>query len=210
MNSKYSFNKPKDQPSRSSQPYNKRQELIKKAINFRMVNSLNEGGRQPRMSVFVAVGTGTGKVGFGLGKAKDTASAVAKAIARASKNMIRIGMREKRTIHHAITAKFCSSRVTLLPAIQGSGMRCSNTARLFLECLGIKDISVKIWGRHPINCIKALSKALSSISSPREIALNRGVSLFRVLNRKPKNNQKSPENVQSGNANKMEVSISNE
>lgn len=165
----------------------KQPELITQAISFRMVYSLNAGGRKQRMSVFVAVGTGNGKVGFGLGKAKDTALAIAKASAKASKHMMRIGMKEKRTVYHPITAKYCASKVTILPASEGSGMKCSNNARLFFECLGMQDVSAKIRGRHPINCIKAIAKALTSISSPREIAARRGVSLFRVLNTKPKN-----------------------
>lgn len=164
----------------------KKPELIKQALHYRAVYGLNAGGRKQKMSVFVAVGNGLGKVGIGMGKAKDTSSAVAKAVAQASKGMLKVGMRDKRTVYHPITVKFCASRARIMPAPAGSGMKCSDKARLFLECLGIKDVSVKIWGRNPINCIKALSKGLSDIISPREIAARRGVSLFRVLNIKPK------------------------
>lgn len=156
--------------------------LNKRVVNLRWVYSLNAGGRKQRMSVFVVVGNGNGKVGFGIGKAKDTSSAVKKAIAEAKNSMKRIHMKYGRTVHHDINMKYCSSMVKIRSAMPGSGIKCSSSARLFIECLGMKDVVVKSHGSsNPINLIKALSKGLLSISSPHEIAGRRGVSYARVI-----------------------------
>ena len=156
--------------------------LNKRIVNLRWVYSLNAGGRKQRMSVFVVVGNSAGKVGFGIGKAKDTSSAVKKAIAEAKNSMRRVHMKYGRTVHHDITMKYCASTVKIRSAVSGSGIKCSNSARLFIECLGMKDVVVKCHGStNPINVIKALSKGMLSISSPHEIAIRRGVSHARVI-----------------------------
>jgi small subunit ribosomal protein S5 len=158
--------------------------LTKKVVSLRWVYSLNAGGRKQRMSVFVVVGNNAGKVGFGLAKAKDTSSAVKKAITTATKSIKRISMKQNRTTHHDIVSKYCASMVKIRSGAPGSGIKCSNSARLFVESLGMKDIVVKSYGsNNPINLIKALHKGLSSISSPHDIAMRRGVSYARVIGR---------------------------
>jgi len=158
------------------------EQLNKRVVNLRWVYSLNAGGRKQKMSVFVVVGNGAGKVGFGLGKAKDTSSAVKKAIADASNSMKRVHMKQGKTIHHDIATKYGASGVKIRSALTGSGLKCSNSARLFMEALGVKDIVVKAHGStNPINMIKAISKGMLEINSPHEIALRRGVSYSRVL-----------------------------
>jgi len=158
--------------------------LTKKVVSLRWVYSLNAGGRKQRMSVFVVVGNNAGKVGFGLAKAKDTSSAVKKAITAATRSIKRIPMKEGRTAYHDITSKYCASMVKIRSGAAGSGIKCSNSARLFVEALGMKDIVIKSYGsNNPINLIKALNKGLSSISSPHEIAMRRGVSYARVIGR---------------------------
>jgi len=158
--------------------------LNKRVVSLRWVYSLNAGGRKQRMSVFVVVGNGAGKVGFGIGKAKDTSSAVKKAISAARGSMRRVHMKFGKTVHHDITSKYCSSEVKIRSAAPGSGIKCSNSGRLLMECLGMKDIVVKCHGStNPINSIKALAKGLLSISSPHDMALRRGVSYKRVVGR---------------------------
>lgn len=181
----------------------KKQELIKQAISYRMVYSLNAGGRKQKMSVFVAVGNGMGKAGYGIGKTKDTSSAVARAVVKASKNMVRIPLKQRRTVYNHITCKYCSTIVRVMSVPEGSGMKCSNTARLYLECLGIKDISVKFYrSTNPINSVKALAKALTNIVPPKEIAARRGVSLFRVVS----GSKYRPDMLDKGNNVKSQIS----
>lgn len=156
--------------------------LNKRVVSLRWVYSLNAGGRKQRMSVFVVVGNGNGKVGFGIGKAKDTSSAVKKAISQARQRMTRFNMRHGRTVHHDITSKYCSSIVQIRAAAPGSGIKCSSSARLFVECLGLKDVVVKSHkSSNPINVIKALNRGMRMITSPHEVAKRRGVPYQRVL-----------------------------
>jgi len=163
---------------------NEEASLVNKVVNLRWVYSLNAGGRKQRMSVFVVVGNSAGKVGFGIGKAKDTSSAIKKAIIKARQRMVRFSMKQNRTVHHDIVSKYCSSKATIRYASPGSGIKCSNSARLFIEALGMKDLVIKSHGSsHPINLIKAISKGLSMISSPHQIAKRRGVEFNRVIGR---------------------------
>lgn len=170
-------------------PKREEDNLNKRVVSLRWVYSLNAGGRKQRMSVFVVVGNGSGKVGFGIGKAKDTSSAVRKAITQAKQRMVKFNIKHGRTIHHDINTKYCASNIKMKSANPGSGIKCSSSARLFVECLGIKDIVIKSHkSSNPINIIKALSKGLSMISSPHEIAKKRGVSYRRVLGLSPEVN----------------------
>jgi small subunit ribosomal protein S5 len=159
-------------------------DLNKRVINLRWVYSLNAGGRKQRMSAFMVVGNGAGKVGYATAKAKDTSSAVKKAIAKASKSIRKVGMKYGRTPHHDITYKYGASTVTIRSAAPGSGIKCSNSIRLYMECLGMKDVVVKSRGsRNPINVIKAIDAGLRMTSSPREIAMRRGISYAKLLDK---------------------------
>jgi small subunit ribosomal protein S5 len=172
---------------RSPQRRREDENLSKRVVSLRWVYSLNAGGRKQRMSVFVVVGNGNGRVGYGIGKAKDTSSAVKKAITQARQRMTKFHMKHGRTVHHDITTKYCSSIVQIKSALPGSGIKCSSSARLFVECLGMKDIVIKSHkSSNPINLIKALSRGLSMIRSPYEVAKRRGVTYERVLGRPAK------------------------
>ena len=162
-------------------------DLNKRVINLRWVFSLNAGGRKQRMSAFMVVGNGAGKVGYAIAKAKDTSSAVKKAISKASKSIKKVGMKYGRTPHHDITSKYGASVVTIRSAPPGSGIKCSNSIRLYMECLGMKDVVVKSRGsRNPINVIKAIDKGLRMTSSPREICMRLNISYAKLLGKESK------------------------
>lgn len=159
--------------------------ICKRVVSVRWVYSLNAGGRKQRTSVFAIAGNAKGKVGIGLGKAKNTTVAAKKAVDKASKIMKRVAAMSPKypsTIYHGVTAKHCATRVVIRPSVEGQGIKAGNPSRLLVECMGVKNIVVKVHGsNNPINVVKAILKGLNLISSPSEIANRRGVSYDRVV-----------------------------
>ncbi|WHQ47169.1 MAG: 30S ribosomal protein S5 [Candidatus Midichloria sp.] len=134
-----------------------------------------KGGRKFTFSVLSIAGDGKGKVGIGLGKAGEVADARDKAEQNAKKNMIRILLRDSRTLHHDIEMKFCSGKVKMRAAPAGTGIIAGGAIRILCEVLGIKDIVVKsIASTNPHNMVKAAVHGLENIRSLRYIAEKRG------------------------------------
>ncbi len=152
-------------------------------VNIRWVSSLNEGGRQQKISVLSVIGNKEGRAGFALGKAKDTAAALRKSIIQAKKAMVFLNMCQKRTVHHMAYGKYGSTIVLVKKCKPGSGIKCSNAIRLLLNCFGFQDLSVKCCAgsRNKINVLKAVLNAFQSISSPNQIAQKRGVHYSQVV-----------------------------
>ncbi len=153
-----------------------------KLVDVRRCTKVVKGGRRFSFSADVVVGDGKGRAGYGQGKAAEITDARAKATAAAKRNMIRVPLKDGRTIHHDIVAKFCSGKVIMRSAPAGTGIIAGGALRPFLEVLGIKDIVVKSMGSSSShNMIKAAIKALTNVRSPRFIAEKRGKSVGEII-----------------------------
>lgn len=157
-------------------------DLVQHILSIKWVASTNQGGRQRRISVLAVVGDGKGSVGFSVGKSKESVVGIHKAMAKAAKSMVRVPIRDGRTVYHDVVESYSSSTVCIRSAPQGYGVRGSNTVRLVMEAVGIKDAVVKTMGtNNPHNVFKALMKGLLSMRSLRHTSSCRDVSIKRVL-----------------------------
>ena len=157
-------------------------ELVDKLVGVQRVTKVTKGGRAFGFSAIVVVGDGNGVVGHGLGKSKDVASAIAKAIEDAKKNLVRIPIIDG-TLPHEQKGKFGGARVFIKPASNGTGVIAGGAVRSVLESVGINDVLSKSQGSsNPHNVVKATFDALLQLRSAATIAKQRGISLERVFN----------------------------
>lgn len=157
-------------------------ELVDKLVGVQRVTKVTKGGRAFGFSAIVVVGDGNGVVGHGLGKSKDVASAIAKAIEDAKKNLVRIPILAG-TLPHEQKGKFGGAKVFLKPASHGTGVIAGGAVRAVLESVGVHDVLSKSQGSsNPHNVVKATLDALLQLRSAVTIAKQRGVSLEKVFN----------------------------
>ena len=157
-------------------------ELKDRLVSVNRVTKVTKGGRAFGFSAIVVVGDEAGTVGFGLGKSKEVASAIAKAVEDAKKNLVKVPV-VNLTIPHQTTARYGGADIFLRPATHGTGVIAGGTVRMVIEAAGIKDILSKSKGSsNPHNVVKATFKALLNIRRPEEIAKTRGISLDKVFN----------------------------
>jgi len=157
-------------------------ELQDHLVGVNRVTKVTKGGRAFGFSAIVVVGDGNGVVGHGLGKSKDVASAIAKAIEDAKKNLVRIPI-IKQTLPHEQKGKYGGARVFLKPASQGTGVIAGGAVRAVLESVGVHDVLSKSQGSsNPHNVVKATFDALLQLRSASMIAQERGISLNKVFN----------------------------
>jgi small subunit ribosomal protein S5 len=144
-----------------------------------------KGGRRFGFAALVVVGDGKGRVGYGSGKAREVPEAIRKATEQARRGMIRVPLREGRTLHHDITANYGAGSVIVRAAPQGTGIIAGGPARAIFEALGVKDIVAKSVGTsNPHNMIKATFSALERAVSPRAVAARRGKKVGEILGRR--------------------------
>ena len=144
-----------------------------------------KGGRRFGFSVVVVAGNKKGLVGYGLGKAKEVMEARTKASQAARKNLIKLHLKENRTIHHDITGRSGAGRVLLRSAPAGTGIIAGGSMRAVFEMLGIHDIVAKSLGSSNVhNMVGATFDALTNISSPKQIAERRGKKVSELFNKK--------------------------
>ena len=156
-------------------------ELKEKVVAINRVAKVVKGGRTFRFSAVVVVGDEKGVVGQGLGKSKDVASAIAKAIEDAKKNLVRIPL-NKVTLPHEQKGKYGGARVNLLPAAPGTGVIAGGAVRAVLEAVGVHDVLSKSQGSsNPHNVVKATFDALLQMRSAQTVANQRGISLEKVF-----------------------------
>ncbi|MDP6922276.1 MAG: 30S ribosomal protein S5 [Lutibacter sp.] len=156
-------------------------ELQDHLVGVQRVTKVTKGGRAFGFSAIVVVGDGNGVVGHGLGKSKDVASAIAKAIEDAKKNLVRIPI-IKQTLPHEQKGKFGGARVFLKPASHGTGVIAGGAVRAVLESVGIHDVLSKSQGSsNPHNVVKATFDALLQLRSASMVAQERGISLQKVF-----------------------------
>lgn len=162
---------------------NKTAEEIKSSIvEIRRVTKVVKGGRIFTFSALVVVGDGKGCVGFGIGKGKEVMDAKSKATQQAKKNLIKISLRENRTLHHDILGKFGASSVVLRSAPPGTGIIAGGPVRTVLGLLGVQDVVGKSLGStNANNIIRATFDALESLGSPKFIAEKRNKKVSEII-----------------------------
>jgi len=159
-------------------------ELIEKLVGINRVAKVVKGGRRFGFAALVVVGDGKGRVGFGTGKAKEVPEAIRKATENAKRDMVRIPLRDGRTLHHDILGRYGAGRVQLRSAPSGTGIIAGGPMRAVFEALGVQDVVAKSIGTsNPHNMIKATFNALKSIQAPRSVAAKRGRKVAEVLGR---------------------------
>lgn len=160
-------------------------ELYEKIVSVSRNTKVVKGGRRFSFGVIVVVGDRKGRVGVGLGKATEVMDAKVKASSAAKKSMFKVPLREGRTIHHDITAKFGPGKVILRTAPQGTGIIAGGSVRAIFEAIGIKDVVAKSLGSsNPHNVVKATLSALRQISSPKQIAERRTLKIGEIISRR--------------------------
>jgi small subunit ribosomal protein S5 len=159
--------------------------LIEKLINVRRVTKVVKGGKTLRFSALVIVGDGKGQVGYGSGKAREVPEAVRKATEKAKKTMIRVPLREGRTLHHDVSYSIGSGHVMMRSAVAGTGVIAGGAMRAVFEALGIQDVVAKSLGSvNDYNVVRATFGALGNVSSPKSVALRLGKKLGTVVARR--------------------------
>ena len=163
-------------------------EFIEKLVSINRVAKVVKGGRRFSFAALVVVGDGNGMVGHGKGKAKEVPEAIKKATDEAKSKMIRVPLRQGRTLHHDIKGRFDSGNVYLRTAPSGTGVIAGGPMRAVFEALGIQDIVAKSVGTsNPHNMIRATFEALKSASSPKIIAMRRGLKINDITKRRKNN-----------------------
>ena len=165
-------------------------ELVDKLVGINRVAKVVKGGRRFGFAALVVVGDARGKVGFGTGKAKEVPEAIRKATDDAKKNMVRVPLKEGRTLHHDMKGHYGAGKVVLRSAPSGTGIIAGGPMRAVFETLGVQDIVAKSIGTsNPHNMIKATFDAFSSMHSPRNVANKRGKKVAEIFGNNPKANE---------------------
>ena len=144
-----------------------------------------KGGRRFAFAALVVVGDQKGRVGYGAGKAREVPEAIRKATERAKRGMIRVPMKEGRTLHHDVEGHYGAGNVILRSATAGTGIIAGGPLRAVFETLGIGDVVAKSLGsRNPHNMVKATFAALQKCASPRSVATRRGKKVPELFGRR--------------------------
>ncbi|QNL18971.1 30S ribosomal protein S5 [Hyphobacterium sp. CCMP332] len=160
-------------------------EIVDKLVHINRVAKTVKGGRNFQFAALVVVGDQKGRVGFGQGKAREVPEAIRKATEEAKKTMVRIPLREGRTLHHDSPGRHGAGKVILRAAPPGTGVIAGGPMRAVLETLGVQDVVAKSTGTsNPYNMIRATFDALKHQKSPRSIAAKRGMKVADLVNRR--------------------------
>ncbi len=160
-------------------------DLVDKLVHINRVAKVVKGGRRFAFAALVVVGDSKGRVGYGSGKAREVPEAIRKATDQAKRNMIRIALREGRTLHHDTIGRFGAGHVVLRSAPAGTGIIAGGPMRAVFETVGVQDVVAKCIGTsNPHNMIKATFDALVGITSPRSIAAKRGKKVSEIISRR--------------------------
>jgi small subunit ribosomal protein S5 len=160
------------------------EELIEKLVHINRVSKTVKGGKRFGFAALVVVGDGKGRAGFGHGKAREVPEAISKATAAAKKAMIRVPLKDGRTLHHDGRGHFGAGKVALRAAPAGTGIIAGGPMRAIFESLGVSDVVTKSVGTsNPYNMIRATFEALKEQTSPRSVAQRRGKKVSDLLGR---------------------------
>jgi small subunit ribosomal protein S5 len=153
-------------------------EFVDKLVHINRVAKVVKGGRRFGFAALVVVGDQKGRVGFGHGKAREVPEAIRKATESAKRNMIRIQMREGRTLHHDVSGKHGAGKVFLRSAPRGTGIIAGGPLRAVFETVGMQDVVAKSTGTsNAYNMVRATFDALINSESPRQVAARRSMKV---------------------------------
>jgi small subunit ribosomal protein S5 len=157
-------------------------ELKEKLVNLNRVAKVTKGGRTFSFAAIVVVGDGNGTVGHGLGKARDVSESIAKAVDDAKKNLVKVPI-YKGTIPHEQQGKFGAGKVLIKPAADGTGVIAGGAMRAVLEIAGVHNVLAKSMGSsNPHNVVKATIDALEKLRDPKDVAIQRNISMDKLFN----------------------------
>ena len=160
-------------------------EFVDKLVHINRVAKVVKGGRRFGFAALVVVGDQRGRVGFGHGKAREVPEAIRKATESAKRTLIRVPLREGRTLHHDVTGRHGAGRVILRAAEPGTGIIAGGPMRAVFETLGIQDVVAKSMGSsNPYNMVRATIDALKHEDSPRSVAARRGIKVSSLQTRR--------------------------
>ena len=160
----------------------KNTEYLEKLVHINRITKVVKGGRRFGFAAIMIVGDNKGRVGYGTGKAKEVPEAVRKATEDAKTKMIRVNLKENRTLHHDIVGRFGAGKVILRAAAPGTGIIAGGPMRALFESLGIKDVVAKSTGSsNPHNMIKATFDAFKKSETPKSVASKRSKKVSEIL-----------------------------
>ena len=150
-------------------------EFADRLVAINRVSKTVKGGKRFGFAALVVVGDQRGRVGFGKGKAKEVPEAIRKATEQAKRQLVRVPLREGRTLHHDMQGRHGAGKVVMRTAPQGTGIIAGGAMRAVLELAGVKDVLAKCYGSTtPVNVVRATLKALSEMESPARVARRLG------------------------------------
>ena len=184
--------KTQDKPEKKRRPRKERadesradkvaDEFVDRVVHVNRVSKTVKGGKRFAFAALVVVGDQKGRIGFAHAKAKEVPDAIKKATERARRHLIRVPMREGRTLHHDAYGHFGAGRVTIRTAPAGTGIIAGGPMRAVFEVLGIQDVVAKCTGsNNPHNMVRATMKALLEEHSPRAVAARRGKKVSEIV-----------------------------
>ncbi len=174
-----------DRMSRGNRANREESELLDKLVGINRVAKVVKGGRRFSFAALVVVGDGRGRVGFGTGKAREVPEAIRKATDQAKRDMIRVPLRDGRTLHHDVEGRFGAGHVVLRAAPAGTGIIAGGPMRAVFETMGVQDVVAKSIGTpNPHNMVKATFHALGRCASPRAVAARRGKKVSEIVSRR--------------------------
>ena len=170
---------------RSDNRSDEQNDLVDKLVSINRVAKVVKGGRRFGFAALVVVGDAKGRVGFGNGKAREVPEAIRKATEKAKKSLIRVPLREGRTLHHDVRGRFGAGKVVLRAAPAGTGIIAGGPMRAVFETLGVQDVVAKsIGSANSYNMVKATFDALANLNSPRSVATRRGKKVSDIIGRR--------------------------
>ena len=166
---------------------NDNKEFSERLVTINRVAKVVKGGRRFGFAAIMIVGDNKGRVGYGTGKAKEVPEAVRKATEDAKTKMVRVHLKDNRTLHHDVVGRFGAGKVILRSASPGTGIIAGGPMRALFESLGIKDVVAKSTGSsNPHNMLKATFDAFSKSESPKSIASKRSKKVTEIIQSKEK------------------------
>lgn len=166
----------------SAQDHRQESTLVEKLVSINRVAKVVKGGKNFSFSALVIVGDGKGRVGHGLGKAREVPEAVRKATEAATRSLIRVPLREGRTLHHDTLGEYGAGRVVMRTAPVGTGIIAGGPIRAICESLGVQDVVCKsIGSTNPHNMVRATFEALKNQFAPRQVAARRGKRVSDII-----------------------------
>src|SRR5665213_903523 len=160
-------------------------DIVEKLVHINRVAATVKGGRRFSFAALMVVGDQKGRVGFGHGKAREVPEAIRKATEEAKKSMIRVPLRESRTLHHDGQGRWGAGKIMMRAAPPGTGVIAGGPMRAILETLGVQDVVAKSVGSaNPYNMIRATFEALKVQASPRQVAAKRGKKVGEITGRR--------------------------